>query len=146
MAFNLSQSSLTKLDGVHPKLVKVVKRAIEITTVDFKINEGVRTVSRQKQLVAAGASKTMNSRHITGHAVDLIPLLDVDGDGKIETEEMFHWPLFLPLAVAMQKASAELRIPIRWGGTWKLLSDTPKISMGLLHKKFPDGPHFELPA
>lgn len=146
MPFALSQASLAKLEGVNPNLVRVVKRAIELTTIDFRVQEGLRTTARQRQLVAAGASRTMNSRHITGHAVDLIPLLDVDKDGKIEAEEMYHWPLFIPLATAMQQASAELKVPIRWGGTWKLLSSTPKITMGVLHKGFPDGPHFEIPA
>ena len=56
-----------RLAGVHPDLVRVVRRAAE-GGVAFRVEEGLRTVKRQKQLVAAGASQTMNSRHITGHA------------------------------------------------------------------------------
>jgi len=72
---SLSQRSRDKLAGVHPDLVRVVERAIELTEIDFVVTEGLRTVERQKQLVAAGASATMNSRHITGHAVDVAALV-----------------------------------------------------------------------
>jgi peptidoglycan L-alanyl-D-glutamate endopeptidase CwlK len=126
--FNLSAKSLAKLEGVHPDLVKVVKRAIEITPLDFKVGEGLRTVERQRALVAAGASKTMNSRHITGHAVDLWALIDFDGDG--DTEVRWDWPLYDKIAKAMKAAATELNIPIEWGGDWKT---------------FKDGPHFQLP-
>ena len=71
MAYQLSKKSLSKLEGVHDDLVRVVKRAIEITQVDFTVLEGVRSKARQAQLVASGASKTMDGRHLTGHAVDL---------------------------------------------------------------------------
>jgi peptidoglycan L-alanyl-D-glutamate endopeptidase CwlK len=85
----------------------------------------------------------MNSRHLPGkdgksRAVDIAPL---DG-GQVS----WAWPHYIPLAKVMQKASAELGIPIRWGGTWKLLSDTPEISSKVLSRSFPDGPHFELPV
>ena len=72
--FNLSQTSLDKLKGVNPELVKVVKRAIQISKQDFAVNEGLRTIERQRQLVNSGASQTMNSRHIGGFAVDLVPM------------------------------------------------------------------------
>lgn len=138
MAFVLGQRSLDRLKGVHPDLVKVVKRAIEITPIDFTVLEGLRTVERQKKLVAQGASKTTKSRHITGHAVDLAAVID----GQIR----WDWALYLQVATAVQQASSELKIPIRWGGTWKLLSDTPAITSKVLSRSFPDGPHFELPA
>lgn len=72
MAFRLSSRSLARLDGVHPDLIRVVKRAIQITPVDFGITEGLRTKERQKELVAKGASRTLKSRHLTGHAVDVV--------------------------------------------------------------------------
>jgi uncharacterized protein YcbK (DUF882 family) len=72
MAYRLSKRSLDRLQGVRPELVDVVKRAIEITKVDFAVTEGVRTVARQKELVAKGASQTMESKHIEGRAVDLV--------------------------------------------------------------------------
>lgn len=120
--FKLSQRSLAKLKGVHPDLVKVVKRAIQITEVDFAITEGLRTVERQRELVKKGASQTMNSRHLTGHAIDLGAL----SDGKI----VWDWPLYYKLADAMKKAAKELKVPLEWGGDWKT---------------FKDGPHFQLP-
>jgi peptidoglycan L-alanyl-D-glutamate endopeptidase CwlK len=99
----------------------VVEEAIKISTVDFVVTEGLRTVERQAQLLAAGASKTLNSRHITGHAVDLAPLID----GEIR----WDWPPFYKIADAMKQAAQSLWIPIVWGGDWR---------------KFKDGPHFEL--
>jgi len=128
--FKLGEKSLANLQGVHPDLVKVVRRAIQISPVDFRVNEGRRTIERQRQLVKAGASMTMNSRHIHGFAVDLVPLVDLDKDGEIETEEMFHWPLYPLLAKAMKQAAKELGVPLEWGGDWR---------------KFKDGPHFQLP-
>jgi len=120
--FVLGAKSLKTLTGVHPDLVKVVKRAIEITEIDFTVTEGLRTVARQKQLVAAGASQTMKSRHITGHAVDLAALVA----GKIR----WDWPLYAKLAAAMKQAATEVGVPIEWGGDWRTLRD---------------GPHFQLP-
>lgn len=117
----LGKRSLERLNGVHPDLVKVVKRAIEITTVDFSVTEGLRTRERQAQLVAAGASQTMKSRHITGHAVDVA--------AWIGREVRWDWPLYSEIAKAMKQASKELNIPIIWGGDWV---------------SFKDGPHFEL--
>lgn len=121
MGFRLSQRSLSRMNGVHPDLVKVVKRAIEITEVDFAVTEGLRTKERQVQLVKAGASKTMNSRHLTGHAIDLVAVLN----GKIS----WDWPLYYKIAAAMKQAAKELNVPIIWGGDWRT---------------FKDGPHYEL--
>ena len=73
MAYKLSQRSLQNLSGVHPDLVAVVKRAIEITEQDFSVIEGIRSIDRQRELVKSGASQPMNSRHLTGHAVDIAP-------------------------------------------------------------------------
>lgn len=120
--FKLGPRSRTRLSGVHPDLVKVVEHAIEITTVDFTVIEGLRSPERQKLLFEAGGSKTLNSRHITGHAVDLAPWVD--------DEVRWDWPLFGPIATAMKTAARELKIPIEWGGDWKT---------------FRDGPHFQLP-
>jgi peptidoglycan L-alanyl-D-glutamate endopeptidase CwlK len=109
------------MQGVHPDLVKVVERAIELTTVDFTVLEGVRSVERQRKLYEAGASQTLNGRHITGHAVDLGAWVD----GQVR----WDWPLYHKIAAAMKTAAQELKIAIVWGGDWK---------------GFPDGPHFEL--
>jgi peptidoglycan L-alanyl-D-glutamate endopeptidase CwlK len=117
----LGKRSLERLSGVHPDLVKVVKRAIEITKVDFSVTEGLRTKERQAKLVAAGASQTMKSRHITGHAVDIA--------AWIGREVRWDWPLYAEIAKAMKQAAKELDVPIIWGGDWV---------------SFKDGPHFEL--
>lgn len=100
MAFVLSKRSLQRLEGVHPDLVKVVKRAIQLTRVDFTVLEGLRTLERQKQLVAAGASKTMNSRHLTGHAVDL--------GAYVAGEVRWDWPLYHQIAAAVKRAAGAL--------------------------------------
>ncbi len=118
--FKLSQKSIKNLRGVHDDLIAVVTRALELSEVDFAVIEGLRTVTRQKQLYAAGASQTMNSRHLTGHAVDLAAY--VNGI-------RWDWPLYEKIASAMKLAAAELDIAIIWGGDWKTLKD---------------GPHFEL--
>lgn len=138
MSIVLGTRSLSRLEGVHPDLVRVVKKAAALSDLDFTVLEGLRTVERQKQLVAQGASKTMNSRHITGHAVDLGVLID----GSVR----WDWGLYLRLGEVMRAASLNEKVPIRWGGTWKLLSAIEgPITAKILSRSFPDGPHFELP-
>jgi len=118
---------LQRLAGLHPDLVRVVERAR--LAVPFIVVEGLRTRERQAQLVKAGASRTMNSRHLTGHAVDLAYWLD-DGDGTPEAGEVrWDWPLARKLAAAMKASAAEESVALVWGGDWA---------------SFPDGPHFEL--
>jgi peptidoglycan L-alanyl-D-glutamate endopeptidase CwlK len=119
--YRLSKRSLARLEGVHPDLVAVVHRAIEITSTDFGVTEGLRTIERQRELFDKGASQTMNSRHLTGHAVDLVAF--------IGAEVRWDWPLYTQLATAMKRAANELGVPITWGGDWT---------------RFKDGPHFEL--
>ena len=120
--FILGSRSLSRLKGVHPDLVLVVKRAIQLTEVDFSVLEGLRTRTRQLELVRAGASQTMNSRHLTGHAVDLGAYVQ----GKVR----WDWPLYHKIAGAMKRAARELEVPLEWGGDWK---------------SYKDGPHFQLP-
>jgi len=116
--YKLSLRSKQRLSGVHPDLVDVVKRAIEITEQDFSVTEGIRHIERQRQLVATGKSTTLNSRHLTGHAVDLVPY-----------PVSWDWEHFYPIADAMKQAAEELDVDLEWGGDWK---------------SFPDGPHFQL--
>ena len=122
MAFVLGKTSLARLEGVHPDLVRVVKRAIALTPVDFRVTEGLRSIERQRELVKAGASKTMNSRHLTGHAVDVVALLE----GKVR----WDWPLYDRIAKAFKAAAKAEGVPLEWGGDWP---------------RFRDGPHFQLP-
>ena len=121
MSFSLSNRSKQNLKGVHPDLQAVVYRAIKISPIDFSVTEGVRSVEKQKLLFESGASQTMRSRHLDGHAVDLAAWVggEVRWDGG----------LYHILNVAMQNAADELGISIKWGGDFK---------------GFFDGPHFEL--
>ena len=118
MAYQLGKRSLQNLSGVHPDMVAVVKRAIEITDKDFTVIEGIRNINRQRELVKTGKSTTMNSRHLTGHAVDIAPW-----------PISWEWEEFYPIADAMKTAAEELEIDLEWGGDWK---------------SFPDGPHYQL--
>jgi peptidoglycan L-alanyl-D-glutamate endopeptidase CwlK len=123
MSFQLSKRSTDRLVGVHPDLVRVVRAAILNTKTDFIVVEGLRTVERQKELFAAGKSKTMRSRHLTGHAIDLAPLVDLDGDGVSELSwERSH---FYPIVDAMQASAAAAGVPIEWGGDWQTFIDMP---------------------
>lgn len=134
----ISPASQRRLKGVHPDLVRVIKRAAASTKVPFAVVEGLRTLERQKQLLKAGATRILNSRHITGHAVDLVPLID----GK----PRWDWSLYLILAASVRDAATRENVPVRWGGTWsELASIKGTIKSSLLSKSFPDGPHFELP-
>ncbi len=122
MTFKLSIKSLGRLEGVHPRLQAVVRLAIQLTPVDFAVLEGVRTIERQRELFHAGASKTIRSRHLTGHAVDLGAIVD----GQVR----WDWPLYHKIADIVKQAASELGVPIEWGGDWET---------------FKDGPHFQLP-
>lgn len=149
MVFKLGKRSLQELEGVHSDLVAVVKRAIEITPQDFSVHDGIRTLDEQKQLVKSGASKTLKSRHLTGHAVDLVPYIN----GKLR----WKWEPIYQIAEAVRSAAEELEIPIRWGGAWDMLltsSDEPTEDLvtGYIERRrsegkkaFIDGPHYELP-
>lgn len=121
MAFKLSTRSRKRMEGVHPDLVRVVERAIQITPVDFMVTEGLRSVTRQAELKRAGASQTMNSRHLSGKAVDVAAMIGRD--------VRWDWPLYPKIADAFKQAALELGVPIVWGGDWTSLRD---------------GPHFEL--
>lgn len=120
--FYLGKRSKQRIRDVHNDLARVVRRAIELTEVDFAVLEGRRTKERQEQLVAEGASTTLRSRHLTGHAVDL--------GAYVGGEIRWDWPLYYKIADAVKQAAAELEVPIEWGGDWET---------------FKDGPHFQLP-
>jgi peptidoglycan L-alanyl-D-glutamate endopeptidase CwlK len=122
----MDDRSEKNLKGVDPNLVSVVQRAYSIVSdnpagLSFIVTEGLRTIERQKQLLKVGASRTMNSKHIVGKAVDLA--------AKVGDDIRWDWPLYKRLAEVMKQASKELNVPIVWGGDWKT---------------FKDGPHFEL--
>jgi peptidoglycan L-alanyl-D-glutamate endopeptidase CwlK len=110
-----------RLAGVHPDLVRVIELAAETAPFDLAITEGLRTKAKQAEYVKSGASQTMNSRHLTGHAVDITPYVD----NKIS----YAWPLYYKLEPVVKAAAKKLNVKIQWGGDWK---------------KFKDGPHWEL--
>jgi peptidoglycan L-alanyl-D-glutamate endopeptidase CwlK len=110
--FKLSGRSISKLEGVKPELVEVVEKAITLTKVDFGVIEGLRTEEKQRELVAAGASQTMKSKHLTGDAVDLMAY--VNGRGCWELN------VYDEIADAMKEAAYELDVMIRWGAAWNI--------------------------
>lgn len=121
MSFRLSLRSRQRLKGVHSDLIAVVEVAIGRSDIDFMVTEGLRTAARQAQLVEAGASRTLNSRHLSGHAVDIAALVD----GQVR----WDWPLYPRIAKTFKAAALELGVSLIWGGDWPRLRD---------------GPHFEL--
>lgn len=130
MTYQFSKRSLQNLNNVHPLLVSVVERALTLSTVDFSVIEGLRTLERQKELFSKGATKTLKSRHLTGHAVDLAPIVD----GQIPWNDL---DAFNAIKIAMFKAAEELGVTLRWGGDWN--GNNKK------DEAFYDSPHFELP-
>jgi peptidoglycan LD-endopeptidase CwlK len=117
-----------RLRGVHPDLARVIRRAR--ADASFIVVEGMRTRARQAELVKAGASRTMNSRHLTGHAVDIAPWVDSNANGVPNNGEVrWDWPLYHKLAPVVKAAAVAEGVPIDWGGDWPT---------------FKDGPHFEL--
>lgn len=118
----LNPRSNANLNGVHPDLVRVVRLAAANAELEFVVTEGVRTLARQTEMVAKGASRTMRSRHLDGHAVDLAAV--IGGDVR------WDWPLYDRLGAQMKAAAASLKVPLEWGGDWV---------------SFRDGPHFQLP-
>lgn len=147
--FKLGEKSLKELNGVHADLVAVVKRTIELSVQDFAVHDGIRTLDEQKEMVRKGAAQTLDSRHISGHAVDLVPYIN----DKLRWE----WEPIYKIADAVRIAANELAIPIRWGGVWDIsftdTSDSPEdlVADYVARRKkagkkaFIDGPHFELP-
>lgn len=120
--YTLSQRSQNNLNNVHQDLVRIVYLALTFSEYDFVVIEGVRSLIRQKELMKEGKSKTLNSRHLTGHAVDIVPLVN----GVIPWQD---WSAFESVSKAMKKAAYQLGISINWGGDWV---------------SFRDGPHYEL--
>ena len=147
--FKLSGRSISKLEGVKPELVEVVEKAITLTKVDFGVIEGLRTEEKQRELVAAGASQTMKSKHLTGDAVDLMAY--VNGRGCWELN------VYDEIADAMKEAAYELDVMIRWGAAWNikdlaLWEGTAEEALNHYiderrsqgKRPFVDAPHFEL--
>ena len=121
MEHHFSERSNSKLEGVDERLIRVATLALQLSPVDFGITEGVRTLERQKELVKAGASRTLKSKHLEGKAIDVVAYVG----GKVA----WDWPLYEKIAKAFKQAADELDVKITWGGNWAT---------------FKDGPHFQL--
>ena len=126
--FTFSQRSRDRMKGLHPDLVAVMDLAIQRSPIDFTVLEGLRSEARQRLLVAKGASKTMNSRHLTGHAIDVAPLVD----GRVS----WDWPLYHKIAPVIKQAAKELGVSLEWGGDWRSFKDGPhwQLSWGVYNK------------
>ena len=152
MRYHLSTKSEENLSGVDPHLAKCVRRAIVTTSEDFGVFEGMRTLERQRKLVASGASRTLDSYHLTGHAVDLVPYVD----GRLQ----WQMPLCIQVAIAMRDAAVTFGVPITWGAVWdRKLQDLDPTDMaeaiddyaaryhlkhGYKSRPLIDGPHFQV--
>jgi peptidoglycan L-alanyl-D-glutamate endopeptidase CwlK len=149
MAFKLSERSLSRLDGVEDSMRAVTELAIEYTKVDFGVTCGLRTIEEQKELVEAGASQTMNSKHIPGLAVDVVAYIGPRISWEIN--------LYDDIADAFKIAAIELGVGIRWGAAWHIpdireWNGTMEEAMNAYvdlrrsegKRPFIDAPHFEL--
>jgi peptidoglycan LD-endopeptidase CwlK len=149
MSFKLSQRSIERLTGVDPRLVNVVNSAIGYTTVDFGVTEGLRSVERQTELVAQGASQTMKSKHIEGLAVDLV--------AYIGPKVCWELNVYDEIADAIKRAALEEGVAIRWGAAWHIddirdWDGTMEQAMNAYidtrrkqgRRPFIDAPHFEI--
>ena len=149
MTYKLSQRSLDRLEGVDERLVAVVKQAITTTKIDFGVIQGMRTLEMQKELVAKGASQTMKSKHLTGHAVDLMAYVGGKGSWQLNVYD--------DLADAMKEAGDTLGVRLRWGAAWHIndlrkweytmesaMNSYIDLRRSQNRRPFIDGPHFEL--
>jgi peptidoglycan L-alanyl-D-glutamate endopeptidase CwlK len=152
--FKLSQRSLNKLAGVHPNLIGVVQRAIELTDVDFGVTFGTRTFEEQEKLFKSGRSQTMNSKHLTqndgySHAVDLVAYFGSDVSWELNVYDN--------ICDAMAQAAREEGLPIKWGAAWsegdiRDYSGSAEDAMNAYidlrrsqgRRPFIDAPHFEI--
>ena len=147
--YELSKRSLERLEGVDARLVSVVKRAIQVTRVDFGVIQGLRTPEEQKKMYSRGVSRTMKSKHLTGHAVDLMVYVGSRGSWELN--------LYDDVADAMKLAATQQGVSIRWGAAWNVhdLTDWCESCEEAMHyyvdtrraqgrRPFIDAPHFEL--
>lgn len=120
--YKFSLRSEKNLIGVNPDLIQLARKALTLSNIDFGITEGLRTLEKQKQLVKEGKSRTMNSRHLSGHAIDIIAYPSCEASWEFSDYKI--------IASAFKEAAGQLKIPVEWGGDWP---------------SFRDGPHFQLP-
>ena len=149
MAFKLSKRSLSRLEGVDERMVRVVKTAITVSKIDFGVICGLRTIAEQKELVAKGASQTRKAKHIDGLAVDLMAYIGGRASWELN--------LYDDIADAMKIAADEEDVSLRWGAAWHIndlrewdssmqdaMNEYIDLRRGQGRRPFIDGPHFEL--
>lgn len=147
--FTLSDRSKSRLEGIEPKLIALTELAIDYTKIDFGVTCGMRTVAEQQELVDSGASQTMDSKHISGQAVDVVAYIG----------PRISWELNLydDIADAFKIAAIETDTPIRWGAAWHIpdirewggtMEEAMNAYVDLRRRQgrrpFIDAPHFEL--
>lgn len=153
MRFTLGRTSEENLEGIDPGLVRCVRRAIATTSVDFQVFEGLRSKERQARLYADGVSRTLDSYHLTGHAVDLVPWIG----GRVQ----WQMPACIQVAIAMREASVAFDVPVIWGAVWdEHLQDLDPTNLegeidryvaryraarGPKARPLIDAPHFQVP-
>ena len=150
MPFVLSQKSVMKMQGVDPKLVSVINRAIQLSEIDFSITCGLRTQAEQEELFKKKATQTLKSKHLDGKAVDVMAFKDGKGSWDL--------PLYVKIADAVKAAAKELGVQVRWGAAWSVpdiskwegsMQEAMDAYVAECKKKgarpFIDGPHFEVP-
>ncbi len=125
MGFSFSSRSEAFLTDIDPDLCRVARHALAISRIDFAIISGKRDMAEQRRLVRSGASQTLHSRHLTGHAIDVVPIDPSTGKGR------FHRALALEVAAAFYEASQQHNVPLRWGGMWTQFEDTPHFEIPL---------------
>ena len=149
MTYKLSKRSLDRLEGVDERLIAVVKSAIHKSKIDFGVICGMRTLEEQRALVEKGASQTMKSKHLDGHAVDLMAYIGSRGSWELN--------LYDDIADAMAEAAREIDVPIVWGAAWTVTNiaqfdGTMEDAMNSYiderrsqnRRPFIDGPHFQI--
>ena len=149
MSFKLSSRSLKKLEGVNEDLVNVVLEAIKLTTVDFGVTYGLRTLEQQKELYEAGRSQTMKSKHLDGRAVDVVAYFGSDISWELN--------IYDDICDAFAEAARRVSIPIKWGAAWsegdiRMYQGTAEEAMNNYidlrrsqgRRPFIDAPHFEM--
>lgn len=149
MIYRLSGRSIDRLEGIDPRLSQVVHEAIEVTKIDFGVTCGLRTEIEQQELVDIGASKTMKSKHLTGHAVDLVAYIN----GRV----CWELNVYDDIAEAMRSSAFNVGLPIRWGAAWNIPDITQwegSMESAMNHyidtrrsegkRPFIDAPHFEI--
>ena len=112
---------MSKLKGVHEDLVSIMVGSTFVSPVDFGISEGLRTKERQRELVRDGKSQTMNSRHLTGHAVDIFIYKD--------KKAVWEFDEYIPVANLIKAIGSDKGITIEWGGDWETFADAPHFQL-----------------